>query len=129
MGRGKKDSKIDILIKKEYGGKIKIYRKKHGLTQRQLAEKVGVAPSTITMYETGKRFPDFETELKIADVLNEDFGKLRKSDIQAPALEIMSKKDHVRTNALRAKFLELSEKNRKELEDYLEFLHSKQERE
>lgn len=46
------------------------YRKQCGLTQKQLAEKCGLAPGTIQQYELGKRNPKIEQLQKIANVLN-----------------------------------------------------------
>ena len=43
-----------------------------GLTQNEMAEKIGISRSTIGMYETGAREPDFETLEKIADFFNVD---------------------------------------------------------
>lgn len=43
------------------GRRIKNLRKKVGLTQKQLADKLNIAPSTVAMYEAGKRDPDTET--------------------------------------------------------------------
>ena len=39
----------------ESGKRIKALRKKHGLTQEQLAEQLGVAANTIARIETGNR--------------------------------------------------------------------------
>lgn len=47
-----------------------------GLSQTQLAKKIGVAKSTISMYESGKREPAFEILEAIADVLNASFYDL-----------------------------------------------------
>lgn len=44
-------------------------RKKAGLTQKELAEKVGVATITIQQYERNAREPKLETIKKIANVL------------------------------------------------------------
>ena len=43
-----------------------------GLTQVEMAKKLGISRSTIGMYETGAREPDFETLEKIADFFNVD---------------------------------------------------------
>lgn len=51
-------------------------RKKVGLTQAELAKKIGVSRSTIGNYEKGIREPDFETLEKIADFFNVEFGYL-----------------------------------------------------
>ena len=50
--------------------------------QSELAEKIGVSTSTISMYEVGKREPDFETEEKIADFFNTDLNTLRGRDVE-----------------------------------------------
>ena len=49
---------------------LKRLRARDNLTQSDLAEKLGVAKSTISMYEVGKREPDLETLEAIADIFN-----------------------------------------------------------
>jgi len=49
---------------------IKEIRKSRGLTAKELGKLVGKAESTINLYENGKREPDYETLLKMSDVLN-----------------------------------------------------------
>ena len=44
-------------------------RKEKKITQKQLAEKIGVQPSAISKYETGKVSPTIEQLEKIAEVL------------------------------------------------------------
>lgn len=61
---------------------LKYYRKVAGLAQVELAEKLGLSPSTISMYEVGKRQPDFETEEAIADFFNVDLNTLRGKDLE-----------------------------------------------
>lgn len=51
---------------------FKRLRTSGGLTQVEMAEKLGISRSTIGMYETGAREPDFETLEKIADFFNVD---------------------------------------------------------
>lgn len=46
------------------------YRKKKGLTQRELSEQLGVTQPTITQYETGVRKPDIVTLKKLAAILD-----------------------------------------------------------
>lgn len=43
-----------------------------GLTQAEMAEKLGVSKSTISMYENGNREPDYEILERIADFFNVD---------------------------------------------------------
>lgn len=52
------------------GEKLRHLRKERGLTQQELAEKVMVAPSTIGMYEQGRREPDTSTLSKLSQVLH-----------------------------------------------------------
>ena len=48
---------------------MKKARIRTGLTQAQMAEKIGVAAPTYSLYETGKREPDIDKIKKIASVL------------------------------------------------------------
>ena len=52
------------------GENIRQARKKAGLTQRQLAEKSGVATITLQQYERGVREPKLDTIAKIARAMN-----------------------------------------------------------
>lgn len=64
----------------EFKDMLKYFRQAAGLSQRELAEKIGVKPSTISMYEIGRRQPDFETEEKLCDFFNTDLNTLRGKD-------------------------------------------------
>ncbi len=59
---------------------LKYLRSRDNLSQSELAEKLGVAKSTISMYEVGKREPDFETLEAIADLFNVDMNFLLGKD-------------------------------------------------
>ena len=52
------------------GQRIKTMRLSRGMTQADLAKAIGQSQASITMYETGKREPDFETLEALADVFN-----------------------------------------------------------
>ena len=51
-------------------------RKRDGLSQKELAEKIRVSRSTIGMYEAGGREPNFETLEAIADIFNVNMDTL-----------------------------------------------------
>ena len=51
-------------------------RIERGFTQAELAKKLNISRSTIGMYETGSREPDYETLEKIADFFNVDIDYL-----------------------------------------------------
>lgn len=59
-------------INPTFGERLKEARKKQGLTQEQLAQKIGVAKSTLTGYEKDNREPDLFKIKKILEVLNVD---------------------------------------------------------
>ena len=49
---------------------LKEARLKSGISQKDLAENIGVAKSTYSLYESGKREPNVDTIKKIASSLN-----------------------------------------------------------
>ena len=56
--------------------RLKESRIKAGLTQEQLAEKLGVAKSYIVRYESGNREPAVATIAKALEILNIDANYL-----------------------------------------------------
>lgn len=68
-----------------FGNRLRQLRKEDNLTQKDLAAKLGLAFSTISMYERGIREPDFETTEAIADYFNVSMDfLLGKSTNSAP---------------------------------------------
>lgn len=61
----------------DFASMLKYLRDREHLSQRALAEKLDLAPSTIGMYESGKRKPRPEEEEAIADYFNVDLNTLR----------------------------------------------------
>lgn len=60
----------------EFNTVFKQLRISSGLTQSEMADKLGISKSTISMYENGNREPDFETLERIADFFNVDIDYL-----------------------------------------------------
>jgi len=59
------------------------------MTQQELADKIGVSRGTIGMYEIGKRDPDTETLIKIANVFNVTTDQLLgRTDTPSPVDKI-----------------------------------------
>lgn len=52
------------------GERIKALRESRKLTQRQVADKVGVTFTTIYYYEAGLKTPSLPVAIRLADVLN-----------------------------------------------------------
>lgn len=46
---------------------LKVLRKQQNISMKKLGEIIGVAESTISLYESGKRQPDKDTLIRIAD--------------------------------------------------------------
>ena len=63
--------------------RLKESRIKSGLTQEQLAEKLGVAKSTLSGYESGNREPTIATIAKVLDILNIDANYLYQDETKA----------------------------------------------
>lgn len=60
----------------EFKDMLKYLRTRELMSQAELAAKIGVAKSTISMYEVGNREPDFEMLEIIADFFNVDMNFL-----------------------------------------------------
>ena len=50
-----------------FANRLKKLRKENKITQKELASNINVSPSTIGLYEQGRRAPDNETLAEIAD--------------------------------------------------------------
>lgn len=61
----------------DFASMLKYLREREGLSQRELATKLGLSAGAIGMYESGKRHPKFEDEEAIADFFNVDLNTLR----------------------------------------------------
>lgn len=48
---------------------LKIARERKNMTQKEVADGIGVAKSTYSLYESGQREPNVQTIKKIADLL------------------------------------------------------------
>ena len=55
--------------RKSLGHQIKLMRNKAGITQRELAEKIGYKLNTVAKFEQGERVPNLGTLRQIADAL------------------------------------------------------------
>ena len=68
-------------------------RKQDGLTQEQLAKALGMAKSSISMYENGKRIPSFEVAEAMADFFNVNMDELCGRD--KPAFSLYGTPDNI----------------------------------
>ncbi len=56
-------------------------RKEKGVTQREIAEKLGVSPKTISKWETGHGFPDISIVSELSKVFEVDISKLIEGEM------------------------------------------------
>jgi putative transcriptional regulator len=79
--------------------KIREYRARQGLTQEELAKKVGVRRETIVFLEKGKYNPSLFLAYKIAKVLNESIEHLFifEEESESKAEEAPSHEHHKRS--------------------------------
>lgn len=57
-------------MKNKMGKRIKELRKAHGLTQSELASRLGISASAVGMYEQGRREPDSTILLRLCGIFD-----------------------------------------------------------
>ena len=62
------------------GEKLKLYREKHNMTQKEVAEILGVEPGTISKYELGMIEPNIESIKKLAEIFKVTIDELLKDE-------------------------------------------------
>lgn len=99
----------------KFNENLKKARIQKGITQKELAEKIGVAKSTYSLYESGNREPNVQNIKKIADIL----------DVSAD--ELLGINDSVDTEILAAHFNgdEYTEEELDEIKAFAAFVRSK----
>jgi transcriptional regulator with XRE-family HTH domain len=75
------------------GDFFRFYRRKHGLKQDEIAERVGVSKNTVSQLERGKQWPSMQTYLHFLDALD-----LRRYDVTD---RLIVEGDHRRAEATR----------------------------
>lgn len=63
---------------------LKFLRARQGLTQKQLAEQLGVKQPVIGSYEEGRAFPPLPVLLKLADFFQVSLDELSRTDLNKP---------------------------------------------
>ena len=99
---------------------LKQLRQQAGLTQAELAEKLGVGQSAVSMYENGAREPDFDALKHIANFFSVDMNYLHGEE-KGVALDDYS-------YALFGEAKELTEENKAKLLEMAKFFKEQQEK-
>lgn len=71
----------------EIGNNIVNFRKKSGLSQEELAEKVGVARQTISKWELGETSPDLKQAKELSKIFKVSLDELADNDIKEILVE------------------------------------------
>lgn len=53
-----------------FGKKLRDLRTSQNLTQQQLADRIGVAKSVVSYYESGDRYPSYDVLVRIARIFS-----------------------------------------------------------
>lgn len=102
-----------LTLKKKLGNRIKVLRKKEGLTQEKLSEILEMDVPNLSNIECGKRFMTAETLEKIAKALN------------TTERELFDFREFAPSNYLESDIIEIIKSfNNKELKFVLDFLKS-----
>lgn len=80
-------------VKDVIGLRIKSLRKKENLTQKQLAEKIGVSQRMIGYYESEERFPPHDVLTKLADCFSVSADYLLGRSVTGEPNEQVTPKD------------------------------------
>lgn len=94
--------------------RLKEIREKRGLTKKELAQRIGVAPSTITRYEKEGRIPKLNILKKISE------------ELKVPIDYLLGNEDTKVATFLNCGDLsDLPEEAIKSIEDFIEFIREK----
>lgn len=96
----------------KFGRNLRQLREAAGMTQYELAEKLGITAAAVGLYETGKREPKLLMEEKMADVFGVSLDALHGRETPTNS-QMMASKDLM----LLAEFVKLVQKYQSESED------------
>lgn len=114
------------------GKRIQNLRKELDLLQKDLAEKLNLSQQTISLYEAGKREPDYETLNKIAEFFNVSVDFLMgNSDIRNPYKQELDEVDEFLLELKRKadkRGIKFDPDSAEDLLDFYEFMKKREEK-
>lgn len=72
----------------DFGEQIRALRQNAGLTQQQLADKLGVTKSTVSYYEQAVRFPSTDVIVNLAEVFHITTDQLLGLEPKSQTLDV-----------------------------------------
>lgn len=73
-----------INYKAKFGSRLKLLRKKHGLTQEEMSELMELSAQHLSYVESGRRGPSFEFIISASEALEIDPSELLFFDDKSP---------------------------------------------
>lgn len=111
--------RIKEVIILSFGSILKKLRLELNLNQKELADKIGISRSSIAMYETDQRTPDYETINALSDFFNVS------SDYLLGRTNIRNYEEYTIAAHTDDRTQQLSDEDRKQLDDFIDFLIAK----
>lgn len=74
---------MELSFMDQTGARIRYYRTKAGMTQKQLADACGISDPAIRNYELGNRIPSYDTLMDISEALGVNYYALAEPQIAA----------------------------------------------
>lgn len=106
---------------------LRLLRRERNMTLRELGKLVGVAESTMSQYETGKREPDYHTLVKLANIFGVTTDYLLRGQPEGKRSDDITFDDF--TYAMYGETRELTEENKQKLLELARFFKQEQDRE
>lgn len=103
------------------GKRIKELRIENGYTLKQLGEMLNLGEITMSMYESGKRNPDYDTLIKLSQI----FGVTTDYLLGVSDIRDLNTTKPSAENTTSYEVDDLSEESKKELEKYIHLLKLK----
>ena len=90
--------------------RIKELRKEKGLTQSELADILNVQKGTVSMWERGKRRPNFDIINKLSDIFDKNIGYILGFNNDASSAKLSEDMDFLSESAICDDYTELFRK-------------------
>lgn len=88
---------------------LKKLRESKGISQRKLAEELGLSQSTVGMWESGKNRPEYSNLIKLAEIFGVSVNELTENEYseEVIAKELHNNSDYVDSNKIYKKLVEI----------------------
>lgn len=102
--------------------KLKLLRKEHNMTQKELARRINVARATIAGYETRDRQPSYDKLAAIADVFQVSVDYLLDNKDDSAEISLALQQEHLLDQRVLAIYHNLTTRSKEDVYEYLRLL-------